>query len=120
MMVARWALLGPSTRAITAALSSAISSVLPNTAPTGVDGSHGHDHPTPQAGEDAWSAALWMAAISILFMVYIVLTARSRRLGSGSRTNSSKAAGTTCQKTPKRSLSQPHGRSSPPSVRLAQ
>ena len=54
-------------------------------------------------------------AMSIFFMPSIAWIARCARPGSGSPISSFSRVGTTCHDTPNRSLSHPHGPSSPPS-----
>jgi hypothetical protein len=59
--------------------------------------------------------------MSSFFIWYIARAVAAAFAGSGSSSQSKRAAGTTCQETPNRSLSQPHWTSWPPfSVRRPQ
>ena len=66
------------------------------------------------------SAACSTSAILILLIFIIASIARRARFGSGSAISLSKRVGVTCQDTPQRSLSQPHGPSEPPADSAAQ
>ena len=61
-------------------------------------------------------AAASTAAMSIFRISSIAAMARWARASSGSESSSMSRAGTTCHERPKRSLTQPHGPCSPPSV----
>ena len=75
--------------------------------------------PPPQAATP--SAARSRAAMSILFIVSMARIARVARACPGRvHRASSTPFGTTCQERPKRSFSQPHGPSWPPSERGSQ
>src|SRR5690606_38787726 len=65
-------------------------------------------------------AAASIAATSIFFIFNIAWVARAARSLSGSPRSLASARGITCHETPKRSLSQPHWLSSPPSVSFCQ
>ena len=62
------------------------------------------------------SAARSTSAMSILIIFVIASIARRARSRSGSLISSISRVGVTCQKTPQRSLSQPHAISEPPSA----
>ena len=79
--------------------------------PTEAQGSARARHPPA-----APSAAACSAARSSLRIFSIASMARRARSGSGSAKSSAMPVGTTCHETPKRSFSQPHWLSSPPSV----
>src|SRR5438128_6210259 len=66
-------------------------------------------------GSYAASAARCNPAMSILLISSIAFMTRCDLSGSGSLSSSVKAVGMICQDRPYRSLSQPHGPSSPPS-----
>ena len=58
--------------------------------------------------------------MTIFFMANRAWATRPATSGSGLDSNSLSRFGTTCQDSPNLSLSQPHGPSSPPSVRAVQ
>ena len=63
----------------------------------------------------ACAAARSSASISSFFMLSIAAITRCDFSGSGSASSSGRTVGTICHERPNRSLSQPHGPSSPPS-----
>ena len=72
----------------------------------------------PRQAAGTPSAARCSSAMSSLRMPNIACIARCARAGSASPKSSSTAVGTTCHDSPKRSFSQPHGPSLPPSDSL--